>query len=217
MLAKFAKFAPLLIAAIILGTAVYVFVSNNLVVNRGQVVITDKDVSPRGGDPVGEMDAASVTSTAEPAQETPGTTSQSIARTLGDLSTVTTVADGYGNRTETRVFRGDPKLRMVMVKYGSHGEEFVYVYGKNGGVKTMSKLSAADALAMSADELANKAEFFETALDKERQKPKLSRQREDRLAPLSSSEIEMKPVRAPETDEPTAQIRNGSSESDDGT
>lgn len=46
-------------------------------------------------------------------------------------------------------------------------------------------------MSMTADQLATKAEIFETALDKERQKPKLARRDQDRLQPLDSSEIEI--------------------------
>lgn len=212
MLVKFLAFS---VVVVVLGAASYVFVSNNLVPRTGKVVITDKDITNPGKGPIGGMTnetgpvESSSVNVGEPVQ--PGT-----SHTLGDLSVVTTTADGYGNRTETRVFKGNPRLRMVMVRTGANGSEVVYVYGKNGGVKTLQKISGTDALSMTADQIANAAEFFETGLDKERRKPKLARHRENRLQPLSSSEIEMKPVQDDAGSEPSAALAKKSETGDTG-
>jgi len=139
-----------------------------------------------------------------------------FSRTLGDLSVVTTTTDGYGNKTETRVFKSHPRLRMVMARTGANGSQIVYVYGNNGGVKVLKNASASDVLSMTADQIANKAEFFETGLDKERRKPKLARHKENSIAPLSSSEIEMKPVQDEAGNEPSASVEKKDAAGDSG-
>jgi hypothetical protein len=212
MLVKFLAFSAVVV---ILGAASYVFVSNNLVSQKGQIVITDKDVALPGNRTVTETDQISTSAPEDAALSVTSSTSPGTSRTLGDLSTVTSLVDGYGNRTETRVFKGHQRLMMVMVRTGSGGVQQVYVYGKNGGVKTLSDLTGDSALSMTADQLANKAEMFETALDKERQKPKLARHRENKLEPLSSSEIEMNKSDDRQPSEPSARVVTGKQESDE--
>ena len=192
MILKFALFS---VVVIILGMASYVFVNNNLVVRKGQVVITDKDiVSP--GDVSGFSPAdGSVLGSGEMI-EVQGETHSGSSRVLGDLSTVTTTFDGLGNRTETRVFKSHPRLRMVTVKTSPDGSVRATVNGNNGGVEMLYGREAAEALTMTADQLANSVEMYETALDKERQKPKLARNRESQLEPLPSSEIRMNPMQS---------------------
>lgn len=188
MIVKFLSFS---IVVIILGAASYVFVSSNLVERKGQVVITDEDIANPAKDPVFAAQNIMAPDAEDRTVDVGGPSSSAGSRTLGDLSVVTTTFDGYGNRTETRVFKGDQRLRMVMVKTGAGDSGVVYVYGKNGGVKVLRGYSGTEVMSMTADQLATKAEIFETALDKERQKPKLARRDQDRLQPLDSSEIEI--------------------------
>lgn len=194
MILKFSLFS---VVVIILGMASYVFVNNNLISKRGQVVITDKDIVSPGEAPfpgfspgdesvLGTGDSVEVQSEAHTAG----------SRTLGDLSTVTTMIDGMGNRTETRVFRSHPRVRMVTVKTSPDGTVRATVNGNNGGVEMLYGREAAEALTMTADQLANSVEMYETGLDKERRKPKLARNRESRLEPLPSSEIRMNPMQS---------------------
>jgi hypothetical protein len=213
MLAKFFAFSTVVI---ILGAASYVFVSNNLISQKGQIVITDKDIAAPGSRPVTAVDEISISEVDDAVISVAAPTSPGASRTLGDLSSVTTLVDGYGNRTESRVFSGDPRLRMVMVRTGAGGFQKVYVYGKNGGVKTLSDVSGETALSMTADQLANKAEMFETALDKERQKPKLASNSENSLRPLSSSDIQINSSSNPKPDEPSARLESSTSEDNDG-
>ena len=202
MLAKFIAFS---VVVIMLGAASYVFVSNNLTSRNGKVVITDKDITNPGTGTIGAAENETLPGESASA-EVGGPVVPGTSRTLGDLSVVTTSYDGYGNKSETRVFKSHPRLRMVMVRTGSGGTQLVYVYGKNGGVKILRKASGSDVLSMTADQIANKAEFFETGLDKERRKPKLARHRENRLEPLSSSEIEMNSGQDEAGSEPSASV-----------
>ncbi len=185
MLLKFALFS---VVVIILGVASYVFVNNNFVSRKGQITITDKDLASQGGGDV--IDPSSIDLiTQDPAETLPvqGDTTREITRTLGDLSTISTTIDGYGNRTETRVFRSHPRLRMVVVQTAINGSKKAVVYAHLGGLKTFYGTDADLALNSTADEIANKAEIFETRLDKERRQPKLANRGERRLEPLPSS------------------------------
>lgn len=192
MLIKLSLFS---VVVIILGFASYVFVNNNLVSRKGQVVITDKDVvnpaegyqggfSPSDESALGSGEMISV-------QES---TPRSASRVLGDLSTVTTTFDGMGNRTELRVFKSHPRLRMVTVRTSPNGKVIATVNGNNGGVEMLYGREATEALTMTADQLANSVEMYETALDKERRKPKLARNSGNSLEPLPSSEIQINPM-----------------------
>ncbi|HUF05231.1 MAG TPA: hypothetical protein VMM38_13785 [Aridibacter sp.] len=187
MILKFALFSAVVI---LLGAASYVFVANNLVEHKGEVVITDADIDAPGSkaaseafadDAVGEVESFEV-------QEASEVGSTSV---LGDLSTISTTVDGMGNRTETRVFRSHSRLRMVLLQTTGDGSKKAYVYGHLGGVKTLYGSDADSVLSMSADQLANKVEIFETKLDKYRQRPKIARSSSGSLEPLDSSEIEI--------------------------
>lgn len=186
MLLKFSIFS---VVVIVLGAASYVFVSNNFVEHRGQVVITDKDVTSASETAVSaandDEEAADVESVTVQMESGDATT-----RLLGDLSTVTTASDGWGNTTETRVFRSHPRLRMVMVQTSANGFKRAFVYGHLGGVKTLTGSDADIALSSGADEIANKAEIFETKLDKSRRLTKVARSGSV-LQPMDSSEIEI--------------------------
>ena len=138
-----------------------------------------------------------------------GSTETEPSRTLGDLSTVTSIIDGMGNRTETRVFKSHPRLRMVTVKTSPDGTVRATVHGNNGGVEMLFGREAAEALSMTADQLANSVEMYETGLDKERRKPKLARNREGGLEPLPSSEIRMNPMNDEPSSAPAEQADTG--------
>lgn len=189
----FLKIFSISVVVLVLGVAAFVFLNNSLVKTRGQVVITDQDVISSGKFSLAELENTDVSIVDQSeSQILPGDSSQESTRMLGDLSTVSTTMDGYGNRTETRVFKGDPRLRMVMVQTSVDGMKTAYVYAHLGGIKILTGKEAETALTLTADELAQTAEIYETRLDKERQKPRIARQRS--LQPMESSEIEMNPV-----------------------
>lgn len=198
------KICAISFVVVLLGISSYIFI-NGRGSAKGEIVITDKDVLHAEAHPapddetemeegdVQDLEASQVRS------QDPGTTT-----TLIDGSTLTTIVDGNGNKSETRLFQGHSRIRMLLVRTSTDGSTSVYVYPHLGGVKRLYKESRVDVRTVSADELAAKAEVFETRLDKERQNSAIASGTGDRLRPLSSSEFQLKsedPVGSGDPDE----------------
>jgi hypothetical protein len=83
--------------------------------------------------------------------------SETATRTAPDNSEITTATDSKGIRTETRVFRDNPRVSKVVVTT-SNGQRTVKVYSKTGEERDL-KDQTADALAATGDTIANAAGF----------------------------------------------------------
>ncbi|HYP49374.1 MAG TPA: hypothetical protein VEQ34_00430, partial [Pyrinomonadaceae bacterium] len=70
--------------------------------------------------------------------------------------------DGFGNKTETRVFKDHPRLTSVMVATTAQGEQTVEVYGQNGERKQLSADMVEKVLKGTGDEIADAAGIFQT-------------------------------------------------------
>jgi hypothetical protein len=70
--------------------------------------------------------------------------------------------DGYGNKTETRVFKDHSRLTSVMVATTAKGEQTVEVYGQNGERVQLSANMADKVLSGTGDEVADAAGIFQT-------------------------------------------------------
>jgi hypothetical protein len=85
-----------------------------------------------------------------------------------DNSEITTTTDNTGTRTETRVFRANPRVSKVVVTT-RNGQRTVKVYSKTGEEREL-KDEVGDALTATGDKIANAAGFVadktETAIDK---------------------------------------------------
>ncbi|MCO6512306.1 MAG: hypothetical protein J5I65_16095 [Aridibacter famidurans] len=186
------KYFSIAAVVVVFAVAAFVFVSNLTMRQQGHVVITDADiVAPTLAS---AADIAMASQTAEDAdvdQIFPGSAEHEGNRLLGDLSTISVNVDGYGNKTETRVFRSHPRLSQVLVKTSSDGKRVAFVYGHYGDVRMIDGKRSEIALTGSGDEIANLAQIFETRLDKDR-----------RMAPRV-----VQPADEPEiTEEPTLRI-----------
>lgn len=82
--------------------------------------------------------------------------SQGDTRMLSDKSKVTTAFDGYGNKSETRYFENDPRLRFVLLRTSSDGVKEVTVYGHGSDTKMVNELGDR-ALTASSQEIADAA------------------------------------------------------------
>ncbi len=83
------------------------------------------------------------------------------SKTLNDNSTLNTMFDGAGNKTETRFFDNHPLIKNVILRTSARGEKQIYIYAQNGDVKTSPEYLVEKALTASANELADAAGIFE--------------------------------------------------------
>jgi hypothetical protein len=94
--------------------------------------------------------------------------SETATRTAPDNSEITTTTDSNGIRTETRVFRDNPRVSKVVVTT-SNGQRTVKVYSKTGEERDL-KDQTADALSATGNAIADSAGFMadksEDAFDK---------------------------------------------------
>lgn len=84
-----------------------------------------------------------------------------ITKINADNSRVTTMYDGFGNKTETRYFDNNPLLSSLTVRTSAAGEKIVSVAAQNGSVKMLPKNLFDSALTAPANDLAAAAGIFE--------------------------------------------------------
>ncbi len=98
----------------------------------------------------------------EPTQiSTSKETTQEAKRMLADKSEVETLVDGFGNKTETRNFKDNPRLRFIILRTSVDGTKVVTVYGYGKDTQTFSDMGDT-ALTASGDEIANAAKLTAT-------------------------------------------------------
>lgn len=118
--------------------------------------------------------------------------SEGITRTNADNSEVVIRYDGYGNKTETRMFKNHPRITTLLIRTSADGKQQFYVYGYSKEVKTLPKEMSGAALTAPADEIANAAGLYETRSNDEitnfRKKP-------NQLQPLPSYKF---PIQMPQ-------------------
>lgn len=90
------------------------------------------------------------------------TTKKEISRLVEDGSEIKTSYDAFGNKTEVRIFRGNPRLKQLLIRTSVDGERQVYVYGQNGEVETVPDNMLEKVLSAPANEIADVAGIFKT-------------------------------------------------------
>lgn len=111
---------------------------------REEIIITNADVT----------DENQQTSTVQ-------ATTQLPKRLLSDRTEIVTSLDGYGNKTETRYFPGNARIRYVSLRTSVDGTREVTVYAANGSAKIVTELGD-DALTLPGDQIANTAQISTT-------------------------------------------------------
>lgn len=86
---------------------------------------------------------------------------QGKSRTERDGSRIETLYDAFGNKVESRIFRDDPLLQMVVLKTAADGQKQAFVYANNGDVKIAPEPSLDSVLASAAGEIARSVEVYE--------------------------------------------------------
>lgn len=82
--------------------------------------------------------------------------------TLNDKSEIVTMYDGYGNKTETRYFKGHSRVQLVVVRSAMDKTKQVFVYGFDDETIQMDGKFSEVALNGSGDEIANAADLKTT-------------------------------------------------------
>lgn len=135
--------------------------------------------------------------------------SREVTRIARDGSQIMTTYDGFGNKTETRVFDDDPLLQLVVIRTSVKGEKQVSVFAQNGTAKELPANMLDAILTAPASELANAAGIYEGR----KETPMFVQTNQPPLQPLPSykfpirqPQIEAVPAETnePETTEPAA-------------
>jgi len=83
------------------------------------------------------------------------TVAQTTTRTAADGSEITTTTDASGVKTETRVFRNNPRISRVVVTTNSDGRRTVRAYSASGEARDVKDVG--DALEVTGDKIADGA------------------------------------------------------------
>jgi hypothetical protein len=86
---------------------------------------------------------------------------QEITKIAADGSHINTMFDRYGNKTETRRFDYDSRLKFILLRTSADGQKQVFIYGQNGEVKGLPENMLDKALTAPANDLAAAAGIFE--------------------------------------------------------
>jgi hypothetical protein len=90
------------------------------------------------------------------------TGSQETAKISPDQSRIDTMYDQFGNKTETRCFKNDLRLKCVtLLTAAADGKTKVSVYGQNGEIKSLPAEMLGKAMSAPASEIANSAGIYE--------------------------------------------------------
>ena len=105
---------------------------------KGEIVVSEEDLQPK------QISTSKGTKT-EP------------NFTLNDRSEIVTMYDGYGNKTETRYFKGHSRVQFVVVRSGTDKTKQVFVYGFSEETMQIDDKFSEIALSGSGDEIADAA------------------------------------------------------------
>ena len=158
-------------------------------------------------EPVGEtaINKTSLTGNIENQSSSGGNLPEKI-KILADDSQIQTTYDGFGNKTEIRVFSKHPRLKLLMLRTSVNGERQIYVHGQNGEVEGLPENMLDKAISISADEIANSAGITETRRENTRpsfaQTNKVNPGSPRQPVPVYQSPIQEPPFEQPQTEEP---------------
>ena len=86
---------------------------------------------------------------------------RSVTQTASDGSQIDITYDGFGNKTETRTFNNNLLLKLILLRTGVDGSKKVFVYAKNGEVKSLKDDVLDRVMTAPSSELANLAGIYE--------------------------------------------------------
>ena len=121
-----------------------VFINDNYrTTKEGDILIDDRDF---------EHSQTPIFTSRAGFQETP--------KSSTDNSQISVMIDGFGNKTETRLFSNHPLLQRIVVRTFVNGQKKVFVYGNNGDVKHLPPNMMDKVMTASANTLAKSAGIF---------------------------------------------------------
>lgn len=118
-----------------------VVIENKTPNSRDEIIITNADIKDEN----------------LPASTTQAST-ELAKRLLSDKSEIVTLIDGFGNKTETRYFPGNTRIRYVSLRTSVDGVREVTVYGANGTAKIVPEIGD-EAMTLPGEQLANTAQL----------------------------------------------------------
>ncbi len=116
-----------------------------------------------------------------------------------DNSTISTMYDGMGNKTEVREFLSDALVQRVLIRTSTDGTTQLFVYAQNGQVKRIDGKSAGNMLNASASEIARAAQIYESreSFERKRDERKEARVREIQEAQMEQESVSPAPAARP--------------------
>lgn len=87
--------------------------------------------------------------------------SQETTKISPDQSRIDTMYDQFGNKTETRCFSDDLRLKCITLLTAADGKKKISAYGQNGEIKSLPADIFDKALTASANELADSAGIYQ--------------------------------------------------------
>jgi hypothetical protein len=97
----------------------------------------------------------------EPPVVLAGESKKDSSRLESDGSQVNTLFDGFGNKTETRIFFKDPLIKFVVIRTEPAGEKEAFVYCQNGEVRPVPVEFLDEILTAATTEIARSVQIFE--------------------------------------------------------
>lgn len=140
------------------------------------------------------IDEASFKSAVSRASQS-GAGSRETTRIASDGSQIMIVYDAFGNKTEKRVFEGNPLLQLVVVRTSVSGEKQISVFAQNGEVKQLPPDMLDKVLTLPVNELATAAGIYEGRKEETAQ-PMIVQTNQPPLQPMPSYRF---PVQQPQT------------------
>ena len=131
-------------------------------------------------------------------------------RLLSDASLIETLVDGFGNKVETRYFKGHPRVQMLILRTSVNGNKEVTVYG-HSDTKFVPELRDR-ALTASGDEIASVAQLYTTPSSSGAVNFMKKRKTQTTLQPLPSSTFQKPVVQYTQPVETVQPVTNGSSQ-----
>ncbi len=98
-----------------------------------------------------------------------------------DGTTTIIAFDGFGNKTETKIFNDHPRIKMIKVRTSTTGDKRVFVYSQTGIVENVDQNMLHTVLDTSPDKVANAVGIYETREDKERRATEKLQARKERV------------------------------------
>lgn len=125
-----------------------------------------------------------------------------------DGSQISTMFDGYGNKSEIRSFEYHPLIKKIVVRTLPNNEKQIFVYGQNGEVKTLPANKSENILVASGNSIAGMVQITESRIERDKRRAEIAQRKNENY-------VESLPDTNPENDQMPIQISDQSDEKRD--